>query len=391
MNPIERAVALRHALHADPEVGLDLPRTTERVLAALAPLGLEIHRSARSSSFAAVLRGAGEGPAVLLRADMDGLPIDEATGLAYASGNGAMHACGHDVHTAALVGTAHGLAARREELAGDVVLLFQAGEEAFDGARILIEDGLLEAPGVEIVAAFALHVLSDSPLGEVRSRSGAVTGYGTSVRAVFAGAGGHGATPHLARDPIPALVAALGQIPVALTRGVDPHEAVVFTPGFVHAGVRRNVIPDSAEFDATLRTFDPAVREQAVAIIERVVRGAAVMHGIEVDVAVTTGYPAVLNDPAEHALARAVAASVGLDVVEAPHPAAMTEDFSRIAERFPSAFVFLGARAPGLGAAAPNHAGNAVFDDAAIEAAVAFETAWALRRLTAVRSAQEHP
>ncbi|MET0302835.1 MAG: M20 family metallopeptidase [Microbacteriaceae bacterium] len=388
MTATETAVGLRRALHADPEIGLLLPRTVERVLAALAPLDLEIHRSTRSSSFLAVIRGPERRVrrrAVILRADMDALPVVETTGLAYASANGAMHACGHDLHTAALVGTAHRLAARRDRLRGDAVLLFQAGEEGLDGAGILVAEGLLDAPGVDYAAAFALHVLADQQAGTITSRPGAVTGSGTTVRAVFRGAGGHGATPHRAQDPIPALVAALSQIPVALTRGVDAHRAVVFTPGFVHAGTRRNVIPDVAEFDATLRTFDPETRERAVEIIRRVIAGSAAAHGVAAEVDVTQGYPSVVVDADEHAFASSIAREVfGSDMVaDAEAPAAMTEDFSRIAAIVPAWFGFLGARPEGADSVA-NHASNAVFDDGVLAAAVDFETRWALERLAAL-------
>ncbi|MFI8632661.1 M20 family metallopeptidase [Microbacterium sp. NPDC077663] len=388
------AVALRRDLHADPEIGLRLPRTVRRVRTALAPLRLEILDSRETSSFIAVIRGAttseGARRAVLLRADMDALPVVEASGEAFASATEAMHACGHDLHTAALVGAAHALAARRADLAGDVALLFQAGEEALDGARLLVEEGLLDLVGAEWVAGFALHVLSDRPRGEIRSRAGAVTGSGTSVHAVFRGVGGHGATPHLAVDPIPALVGALGHIPVALSRGIDAHEAVVFTPGYVHAGTRRNVIPESAEFDATLRTFDPTVRERAVAIIERVCEGLAAAHGAAVDIAITQGYPSVIVDAAEHRFASAVAADVfGADLVgDAPRPAAMTEDFSRIAALMPSWFAFLGARPDGVADPAANHAATARFDDAVLGDAIELETRWAIERL---RRAVERP
>lgn len=378
---IERAVALRHALHADPEVGLHLPRTVTRVKEALEPLsGVELFETGNASSFAVVIRG-GAGPAVLLRADMDALPVAEATGLAWASRNGAMHACGHDLHTAVLVGAAHALHARRHALAGDAVLVFQSGEESLDGARRLIEDGLLDAPGVDYAAGLALHVVSDQPSGSWRTRTGAVTGYGTSIRAVFRGSGGHGATPHLARDPIPALVAALGEIPVALSRATDPHDAVIFTPGSVHAGSRRNIIPDTAEFDATLRTFDRGVRAEAVRLIERVADGCASAHGVDVELSIVEGYPAVRVDPAEHAFATTVLADLGVSVTQAPHPAAMTEDFSRFGDHMPLWFAFLGARPEGPGTVWPNHSSRAVFDDGVIAGAVVFETEWAIRRL----------
>lgn len=384
------AVALRRALHENPEVGLHLPRTAARVSSAL-PAGLEIHLSAQTSSFLAVIRGghpssAERRPAVLLRADMDALPVEEATDLPYASANGAMHACGHDLHSAALVGAAHALHARRERLTGDVVLLFQAGEEALDGARLLVEEGLLDRPGVAYAAGLALHVIADRELGAVESRAGAVTGAGTSIRAVFRGRGGHGAAPHRAQDPIPALVSALHEIPVALSRGIDAHEAIVFTPGSVHAGNRRNIIPDTAEFDATMRSFDPEVRALAERIVRRVSEGCAHAHGVSLDLEVTQGYPSIDVDATEHAFARRLVSSVeGLRFAEASRPAAMTEDFSRIAALMPSWFGFVGACPPDIAPAdaGANHSATALFDDAVLAPLIDLETRWALERLAA--------
>lgn len=387
---VDIAFALRRALHADPEVGLHLPRTAARVSSAL-PADLEIYLSAQTSSFLAVVRG-GQVPsaaprrAVLLRADMDALPVEEATGLPYASTNGAMHACGHDLHTAALVGAAHALQARREHLAGDVVLLFQAGEEALDGARLLVEEGLLDRPGVGYAAGLAVHVIADRELGAIESRSGAVTGAGTSIRAVFRGRGGHGATPHRAQDPIPALIAALHEIPVALSRGLDAHDAIVFTPGSVHAGNRRNIIPDTAEFDATMRSFDPEVRARAEQIVRRVCEGCALAHGVSVNLEVTQGYPSIDVDATEHAFARPLVSSVpGLRFAEASRPAAMTEDFSRIAALMPSWFGFVGACPPDASSSEPsaNHSATALFDDAVLAPLIDLETRWALERLAA--------
>ena len=383
-------VAFRRELHSAPEVGLDLPRTRRRVLEALDGLGLEITEGRDSSSIVAVLRGGRSSGtrSVLLRADMDALPVDERSGQPWASRNGAMHACGHDLHTAMLVGAAHELAARRAELAGDVVFAFQAGEEALNGARIMIAEGALDAAGPLPVAALALHVRSNGlPGGVFGFRDGVVTGSGTSVRADFFGRGGHGSAPHTTVDPIPPLLEGLTAVQVALAREIDAFDSVVFTPGSVHAGTRRNIIPDTAYFEATLRTFDESVRLAAVRIVERVLGGVAAAHGARVEVQIDEGYPSVVNDRAETGFAGDILNRLfGTEASERMHHAeAMTEDFSRFAQRVPAFFAFLGACPPETDwrTAPSNHSSEAVFDDAVLGRGIAFETEWAIARLAA--------
>lgn len=384
------AVAFRRELHSAPEVGLDLPHTRRRVLEALDGLGLEIAEGRDSSSIVAVLRGgtAAGTRSVLLRADMDALPVDERSDLPWASRNGAMHACGHDLHTAMLVGAAHALAGRRDEIAGDVVFAFQAGEEGLNGARIMIGEGALAAAGPLPVAALALHVRADGlPGGVFGYREGTVTGTGTSVRADFFGRGGHGSAPHTTVDPIPALLEGLTAVQVALAREIDAFDSVVFTPGSVHAGTRRNVIPDTAHFDATLRTFGETVRDTAVRIIERVLAGVAAAHGVRVEVQIDEGYPSVVNDGDETGFAAGILTRLfGPESSERMrHPEAMTEDFSRFAQRVPAFFAFLGACPPDSDwrTAPSNHSSEAVFDDAVLARGIDFETEWAIARLSA--------
>jgi hippurate hydrolase len=218
-------------------------------------------------------------------------------------------------------------------------------------------------------------------------RDGVVTGSGTSVRADFFGRGGHGSAPHTTVDPIPPLLEGLTAVQVALAREIDAFDSVVFTPGSVHAGARRNVIPDTAYFEATLRTFDEGVRLAAVRIVERVLGGIAAAHGVRVEVQIDEGYPSVVNDTAESGFAGSILTRLfGPDSSERmPHPEAMTEDFSRFAHRVPAFFAFLGACPPETDwrTAPSNHSSEAVFDDAVISRGIAFETAWAIDRLAA--------
>src|SRR3954462_1658245 len=200
----DELVTLRHTLHRRPEVGLRLPQTQETVLQALDGLGLEVSTGRELSSVTAVLRGSRPGPAVLLRGDMDALPVQEETGLDFSSEvDGAMHACGHDLHTAMLVGAARLLSAHRDALAGDVVFMFQPGEEGWDGAGYMLREGVLDAAGQRVASAYGMHVMSAmSPRGQFTTRPGTLMAASDELRVTVRGAGGHGSAPHLGRDPI---------------------------------------------------------------------------------------------------------------------------------------------------------------------------------------------
>src|SRR6516225_1658260 len=265
---------LRHAIHAEPEVGLDLPLTQQKVLAALDGLPLEVSTGTALTSVTAVLRGTGNpgGPVVLLRGDMDALPVTERTGLDYASTHdGAMHACGHDLHTAMLAGAARLLSARRDELAGSVVFMFQPGEEGYGGARYMIEEGVLDAAGERASAAYALHVASaELPFGVFSGRGGPMMAAAEALDITVHGRGGHGSQPHHAADPIPVASEIVTALQVVVTRNFDIFDPVVITVGSFHAGTTNNVIPDEAKMEVTIRSFSPEsralVRESAVRV-----------------------------------------------------------------------------------------------------------------------------
>ncbi|MEV6128430.1 M20 family metallopeptidase [Streptomyces violaceusniger] len=266
----------RRDLHAHPELGLDLPRTQEAVLAALDGLPLEISTGTATTSVTGVLRGAGDGQAVLLRADMDAIPVQERTGLPYASvAPGVMHACGHDLHTAMLVGAAHLLAGRRDELPGDVVLMFQPGEEGWEGARTMIEEGVLDAAGSRVAAAYGMHVFSSLPR-HFHTRSGTVLASSSALLVTVHGEGGHASTPHLARDPVVVVAEMVLALQTMVTRRTDVFDPVVLTVGMLNAGTRRNIIPPSASFEATVRTFSDAtatrVGDEALRLLEGIAR-----------------------------------------------------------------------------------------------------------------------
>ncbi|GAA2105260.1 M20 family metallopeptidase [Kitasatospora saccharophila] len=380
-------VELRRALHRDPEIGLHLPRTRARILDALDGLPLEITLGERLSSVTAVLRGARPGPAVLLRADLDALPVPENTGLPYASENpGAMHACGHDLHTAALVGAARLLADRREELAGSVVFMFQPGEEGDGGAALMVEDGVLDAAGERVSAAYALHVgAALLPAGYVAGRPGPIMAASDTLKVVVRGRGGHGSSPHLAVDPVPVACAAVLALQTMVTRRFDAFDPVVLTVGTFHAGTAENVIPDEAAFGATVRSFSPAARELVLAEAVRVVRGIGEAHGCQVDAVVEHGYPVTANDPAEAAYAERTARELLGDdhYFEMPRPVAGSEDFGVLAEHVPAAYVMFGACSPEVDpfTAPYNHSAEARFDDGILGDAAALLAALALGKV----------
>lgn len=379
-------VELRHALHREPEVGLNLPRTQEKVLAALEELPLEISTGGTSTAVTAVLRGAAPGPTVLLRADMDALPVSERSGLPYAADGPRMHACGHDLHTAMLVGAAGLLANRRHQIAGDVVLMFQPGEEGFHGARHMIDEGVLEASGTRPVAAYGLHVVSAGvPHGVMSSRRGPFLAAGDIVRVTVTGAGGHGSAPHHALDPVPAACAMVTELQTMVTRTFDVFDPVVVTVGSFHAGDQYNVIPDTARFDATVRSFSRTAHARIKDGFVRVCRGIAEAFSLAVEIEYEETFPVTVNDDAEAIfLAETVAELCGEDRFRwSEKPRMGSEDFSLVLDEVPGAFAVVGACPPEAdpSAMANNHSPLAVFDDGVLDDGAAVYAGLALRRL----------
>jgi len=315
---------LCRAIHAEPEIGRDLPRTQEKVLAALDGLPLEVSRGRALSSVTAVLRGGRPGRTVLLRGDMDALPVDERTGLPHASRvDGAMHACGHDLHTAMLAGAARLLSARQAELAGNVIFMFQPAEETAGGAALMISEGVLDAAGDRPVAAFALHVTSAMlPLGIFASRDGTVMAAADTMEVIVHGRGGHGSRPHMADDPIPAACEIVTALQALVTRRFDVFDPVVITVGSFHAGTASNVIPHEARLAASVRSFSPEARARILDAAPRLVREVASAHGLSATAEFVDGYPVTVNDATEVAFAEGVVADVlgGQRYVRMPDP-----------------------------------------------------------------------
>ncbi|MFL1427620.1 MULTISPECIES: M20 metallopeptidase family protein [unclassified Nocardiopsis] len=394
MRMVERAekyredlVELRRALHREPEIGLALPLTRAKVLAALEGLPLEVTVGRELGSVTAVLRGGLPGGAVLLRGDMDALPVQEDTGLEYASRfPGVMHGCGHDLHVAGLVGAAQLLCEVRDELPGDVVFMFQPGEEGHDGARMMIEEGVLDAAGKPLDAAYAVHVAANLlPAGFWVTKPDVVMSASDVLRVTVRGEGGHGSSPHKGKDPVPAACEMVLALQSHVTRTYDIFDPVVVTVGRLAAGTQQNVLAHEAEFEATVRSYSPANQERLKEALPALVRGIAAAHGLEVDVEYRVLYPVTVNDAAEAAFAMDTVFELFGETAGfvSPVPAAGSEDFSLVLQRVPGAMLMLGATPADAepDTAPANHSPQARYDDAVLPVQAALLAELAVRRL----------
>ena len=384
---LPEVVALRRDLHRHPELGLTLPRTQAAVTDAIAGLPLTVtHGTDGLSSIVADLRG-GDGPVVLLRADMDALPMSEDTGLDFASEQtGAMHACGHDAHTAMLVGAARLLGERLDEVGGTVRFMFQPGEEGFHGARAMIEQGVLDDPEVDV--AFALHVSPNLPTGMVGCRPGPLLASADVFEIRVVGRGGHASMPHFANDPMPVAAEIVQALQTLVTRRIDAFNPAVVTVAKIVGGTTNNVIPEHVDLTGTVRAVSAHTRERVREGIERVAAGIAAAHDMTAKVRITPGYPPTVN----HAAPVELLASVTREVlgehayVEMPAPVMGAEDFAYVLERRPGAIAFLGACPAGADpATAPGcHSNRMTIDEDGLAAGVATYAGLALQALAGV-------
>lgn len=387
----DELTGFRRELHRIPEIGNDLPLTQRKLLAELAGLELEITTGGQLSSVTAVLRGGavpvtGIKPVVLLRADMDALHVAEENDLAYKSTHaGLMHACGHDMHMAGLLGAARILHSLKNDLAGDVVFMFQPGEEGPGGALPMIEEGVLEAAGRRVDAAFGLHVFSTGqPRGVWFGRPGPEMAAADELHVRFTGSGGHGSQPHEAKDPIPALCEAVTALQTMVTRAFDVFDPVVVTVGRISGGTRDNIIPEEAVFDATVRSFSAGSRASIKEKSVRLVEGIAAAHGLQATIDYHELYPVMVNSPAEYELAyHTILDLFGEERYrEMPNPMPGSEDFSFVANEVPSAFLFLSACSHDDPAdAGSNHSPHARFDDTVLPDAASWLAEVAIRRI----------
>ncbi len=372
----ERATELRREIHRHPELGFEEVRTAGIVERELDDLGIERRRVAKTG-VVGIIRGGLAGRTVGLRADMDALPIDEESGEPFASEvPGCMHACGHDAHTAMLLGAARSLQTARATLHGNVVLLFQPAEEGPGGALPMIEAGVMDAePRIEAVAMLHVDVRLDT--GGISITPGPVNAAADEFYVTVRGAGGHGAAPHKALDAIPCAAATVLALQNIAARETDPLASVVVTIGTIAGGYRNNVIAHSVKLGGTVRTTDPAVRDAMEARLRRIVDGVASAYGCSAELDVIYGYPPVVNDVV---LARTFAAHVREKtpiVVQALPPTMGAEDFAYFAQRVPGLLVRLGVRDEARGAIHNAHSSRFRLDEGAIPVGIATLVAFA--------------
>jgi amidohydrolase len=335
--------AMRRDFHSHPELGFQEVRTAGIVAKELTDLGLEVHPGIGGTGVVALIEGDKPGPVILVRADMDALPIREETGAPYASQNpGVMHACGHDGHTAILLTVAKILNAHRKELAGTVKLMFQPAEEGMGGAEKMIEGGILDNPKVDL--ALALHVWNEKPVGWFGIGSGPVMAGAEIFKIKVQGKGGHGAVPHLAVDPILASAQIVSALQGIVARNVAPLETAVVSVCTIHGGETFNVIPPTVEMTGTIRTFEPSVRAKVQKRFEEIVHSIAEGMGCKAEINLDVLTPATTNQPEVAARVQATARRLlpEADVDTANHVTMGSEDFAFVLEQVPGCFFFIG-------------------------------------------------
>lgn len=388
----DRTVSMRRQLHRRPELGNELPVTRDTVLESLDGLPLDITLHESTSGVAALLTGSRPGPTILLRGDMDALPLQEDTGIDCTSEvDGCMHACGHDTHTAMLSSAARLLADRRGDLAGRVLFMFQPGEEGHHGARYMLDEGLLDLPpGVDgapspVTGAFAIHITSSMPTGWLSTRRGPVMASADQFVIRVTGKGGHASEPFRAVDPIPVTCEIVQAIQAMVTRRVDVFDPAVVTVGRIVAGTTNNIIPETAEIEGTIRAVSETTRRSVHEGLRRVAEGIAAAHMTDVDVELVLGYPVTSNDDrfADFSLEVANGIAGAERVRRLPNPVMGAEDFSYVLDEIPGTMMFLGGTPPERdpSRAAPNHSNRVVFDEDAMTTGVALYSAVALAHL----------
>lgn len=372
---------LRRELHRNPELGLELPFTQQKVLDALEGLPLEITTGTSLSSVVAVLRGGKPGPTVLLRGDMDALPVTEATGLDFASINGNMHACGHDLHVTGLVGAAKLLSAHQADLAGTVAFIFQPGEEGQGGAKIMLEEGMFESIGTTPDAAYAIHVAPGVP-GTFVSRPGTVMAGANTLHVTMHGKGGHSSRPEDSTDPIRPLMEFGQALYSMITGSFSVFDPIVAEVTQLEAGNAVNIIPATAKLGASVRTLSTETTKRFPEAATRLAESIAAAHGCSAEVVWNEQYPVTINDGQEtEFVAATLAETFGAErYVQAPDPVMGSEDFSFVLNEVPGAFLFLFVSPDGVdpATAATNHSPEVLFDDAHLpdQAAALATLAW---------------
>lgn len=381
----EQLVRLRRDIHKEPELGLDNPKTQRKILDALEGLPLEITLGQKLTSVVAVLRGGKPGPTVLLRGDTDGLPIHELTDVPYASTGDTMHACGHDLHTSGLVGAAKLLSAYQADLPGNVIFMFQPGEEGQGGAKIMIDEGVLDVTGDRPIGAYAIHV-APGPRGVLATKHGCATAGSNQMYVTIKGRGGHGSSPHLTLDPVPVAAQVILAIQSYVARRMNAFDPVVVSVTQVSTGTNAvNVIPEAVTLGATIRTLTDQSLAQIREGLEEVIRSTAKAFGCEVDYEFLVMYPSTINDDATTDMAvadmRQLFGDQGVQIL--PSPMMGSEDFAFILQEVPGTFVGLFATPKEMEGKPVefNHSPRVIFDDSVLGVEAAALAAMAYGRL----------
>ena len=372
-------VELRREIHKDPELGLELPATQAKILEALSGLGYSITTGESTTSIVADLVVNRDGPTTLLRADMDALPLQEDLDVAWKSMHEQrMHACGHDSHVAMLVSAARLLSEHRDQLPGNVRLMFQPGEEGFHGARYMIEEGVLD----DVDRAFAIHVITPMPAGMFFTKQGPLMASADRFDITIKGRGGHASMPADAIDPIPAAAQTILGLHAMVGRVKAGTDAAVLTVGHLEAGTTNNIIPETARMEGTLRTFDEKLRAKMKTEIERVATNIAAAHNCACDCQIDQGYPVTSNHAHEVDHAEHVATAILGDGMfhRLPNGVMGAEDFSYVLNEVPGSMAFLGVAPEGVPTdeIAPNHSNYMTINEDAMAAGVAMYAGMAL-------------
>jgi amidohydrolase len=374
---IDQVVATRRDLHEHPELGFEETRTAGIVAERLRRLGYDVHEGIATTGVVGVLHGAQPGKTIMLRADMDALPLPEENDVSYKSRiAGKMHACGHDGHVAILLGAAELLAGRAADIAGTLVLCFQPAEEGRGGALAMVKEGMLERFGIE--RAYGLHLFSLLKTGLLGFREGPFYASSDSIEITIEGFGGHGAAPHFSIDPVLVAAEFVTSVQKVVSRQIDPLEPAVVTIGAIHAGTTHNVIPSNARLLGTVRAFNPEVRAKMAERIERVLRGVCEASGARYTFEYLWRYPVTSNDAEQTEYVRALAAAeIGADFVVRSEKQMGAEDFSFFAEKVPATYFVLGCHGESTGGF-PHHHGRFDIDEAALATGVRIMTALGL-------------
>ena len=368
-------IATRRQIHRRPELGFEEVETSRLVAERLRKLGYDVHTNIAETGVVGVMRGSAPGRTIMLRADMDALPINEENSLEFRSSVAErMHACGHDGHVAILLGAAALIADRKEDVAGTVCLLFQPAEEGRGGAERMVKEGVIERFGIE--RAYGLHLWSNKPVGTLGFREGAFCASGDMIDVTIRARGGHGAMPHQTPDPIVTAANFITTVQQVVSRAVDPMEPAVVTLGSIHGGSAPNVIPSVVQMSGTVRAFSNDVREAMPQSIERVLKGCCQISGAESDFTYHWRFPVTENDPEQTRYARSVATTLGEDRVIDIDPLTGSEDFSFFAQRVPACFFALGSQG-GPSTSNAHHSSTFDIDERALEVGVQMMTALA--------------